>query len=82
MTIPKYAVASTTMPKAMRYQANGAKLWVEIEHQRTNPFVDHQQPRGELPQPIEVFGQLARGEVVGNRRKHERDDHHKLHGQR
>ena len=30
LTSPEYAVASTTMPKAMRYQANGTKVWVEM----------------------------------------------------
>ena len=29
-TSPLQAVASTTMPNAMRYQANGTKLWVEM----------------------------------------------------
>ena len=29
-TSPLHAVASTTMPKAMRYQAKGTKLWVEM----------------------------------------------------
>ena len=29
-TQPVTEVASTTMPKAMRYQANGVKLWVEM----------------------------------------------------
>lgn len=29
-TQPIDAVTSTTMPKAMRYQANTAKLWVEM----------------------------------------------------
>jgi len=29
-TAPLHAVASTTIPKAMRYHAKGVKLWVEM----------------------------------------------------
>ncbi len=29
-TTPVHAVTSTTMPNAIRYHANGAKLWVEM----------------------------------------------------
>ena len=30
VTQPIYAVTSTTMPKAMRYQANGTKVWLAM----------------------------------------------------